>query len=1285
MILDTEHTDSNLEYIGSSAFEGCTALTSISIPENVVYIGEYAFKNCGGITTVEFTGMAVETVGFGAFKGCYSITTMTVPFVGGGYVEPMLDENGKLIEAPTTHFGYIFGAESAADNAESISPVLKTVIVLGGETVDGYAFAGCANLENIKLPDSILTVGKYAFDGCSGIERFTVPGGVISIGFGAFSGCDSLLSIVIPFVGGGYIAPELDENGDPVEPELDDNGDPIVVPTTHFGYIFGAYDENENSYFVPATLRIVVISNVCEISEYAFGYCEYLADVKYPEGSTVAENAFEGCTGLGKSDNDVDLDNDGFITETDGNTVTLIEYVGNNKVILIPEGITHIGEFAFSGKDITSVTLSSTVISIAAYAFDGCASLETVILNNVVSSIAYGAFEGCYSLNYNEDGNGGFYLGNADNAYYALVKADIFSGEYTTNIATQIICDSAFEGWGVESIRITQAVTVIGKDAFKNCYNLVSISIPDGIAVIGDGAFDGCDKLTYTSLETDDAYYLGNSDNPYLVLVYAKNTGKAAYVVNAGAKMIVNGAFAGLKSMAKITLPQSLVVICDGAFDGCIGLVEIYNMSSIEIIPGSEDNGGIGLYAKNIYSVDSEENSNSKITVTDDGFVIYDGTILIGYVGDNTEIVIPDTVTTIHSLAFFNSNIVSVQISQGVTAIEESAFEGCESLEKIVIAQSVTAIGNRAFADCTALTEVIFAEFKLITGEGDDMVAQILTSSLVTIGEYAFTNTAIITITIPDGIDTITAHAFENCANLESVYFGENSAITVIGESAFAGCSALSVMGTAADERSTADEFVGISIPAGVTVISNNAFEFCWSIGTIQFAESVAVIGENAFASCYGLIELVIPSTVTSIGLGAFANCDSLGAITVPYIGDGNENNYFGYIFGAENYEDNGLFVPTYLASVTVTGGQITDNCFYGCNGITNIEITAEVQSIGESAFENCLSLEKFVVPKTVNSIGFAAFRGCEWLSELTISIIDAEGAPVHIGYLFGADTYKKNVKFVPESLTTVNITGNADIVFGAFYGCKYIQNVTFAEESVVSAIGEEAFYGCYGLVAMTIPASVQTIGIRAFWGCDSIAKMTIPFVGGSRTDNTYFGYIFGASSYESNGGYVPELLTEVTITEITEIPAYAFYGCYAITKINFTEDLALTKIGESAFEGCQALEAITLPLYVTEICASAFAGCVGLAEVTVSPISQLSKIGENAFAGCISIYTFDIPKGVSEIGAGAFAGCESLETVNFKSTSGWVTNDGTEMNVTDAAEAASRLKELYADYTWTK
>ena len=401
------------------------------------------------------------------------------------------------------------------------------------------------------------------------------------------------------------------------------------------------------------------------------------------------------------------------------------------------------------------------------------------------------------------------------------------------------------------------------------------------------------------------------------------------------------------------------------------------------------------------------------------------------------------------------------------------------------------------------------------------------------------------------------------------------------------------------------------------------------------------VVGYNGNA-----VEIIVPDKwknlpVTSIDKGVFADCTNLETLTLPFAGgvkEGEQNTHFGYIFGADSFEENATCVPSSLKTVVLTGGSVIGAyAFINCKSIENLTLPDELTAIGVIAFTGCTSLKSIEIPASVTQIGGVAFYGCTGLE----SLIFGNGIQINTIYniTFGNCASLKSIEIpasVTEiwnnafdgcaSLTSIIVPGGVTSIYNsAFRDCTALESVTFGKDSQLtyigdnafsscsklksitipdevtsigsyafrnctnltkvvlgengslSAIGEYAFRECGNLADIIIPNSVTSIGVGAFVSCWKLAKITLPFIGASRDEeeNTYFGYLFGADTYKDNI-HIPSSLKTVIITDGETIRERAFYQCANIESITISD--SVTSIGSGAFEGCTGLEKITIP-----------------------------------------------------------------------------------------------------------
>lgn len=206
----------------------------------------------------------------------------------------------------------------------------------------------------------------------------------------------------------------------------------------------------------------------------------------------------------------------------------------------------------------------------------------------------------------------------------------------------------------------------------------------------------------------------------------------------------------------------------------------------------------------------------------------------------------------------------------------------------------------------------------------------------------------------------------------------------------------------------------------------------------------------------------------------------------------------------------------------------------------------------------------------------------------------------------------------VPASDLTYEITEDGVTVTGYTGGEVILVIPDTLEDKPVTAIGEGAFADMASLRAVSVPDSVRSIGHGAFKGCKSLTSLRTPVY--TCENAPFFGALFGAASYETNGSAVPAELSTLVLTAGESIPDYAFYAC-------------------------RGLEAVSLPETLTELGDFAFYGCEALAYITTAD-TALASLGERAFAGCDALLSLTLPATVQTMGMGMLEGCGKLESL---------------------------------------
>ena len=585
-------------------------------------------------------------------------------------------------------------------------------------------------------------------------------------------------------------------------------------------------------------------ASVAVIDRYAFSDCTSLTSVNIPEGvRDIYENAFQNCTSLASVNipASVTYSNFAFYGCTSLTSVTF------------GEGVTSILSGMFSGcTGLTNITIPASVTCIANDAFRGCTGLTNITIPASVTSIYNSAFRGCTGL-----------TNITIPAGVTSIDSHTFSdctslARITIPASVTSIGYGAFSGCtSLANITIPEGIAYIDSFAFYNCTSLTSINIPASVTSVGNNAFTGCTSLAGITVAANNTTYasqdgiLYNKAKTQFILIPPNLSGNVT--IPEGITSIGNEAFRSRTSLTGITIPASVTSIGQSAFSGCTSLTSI-------IIPAGVINGN------------AFEGCTSLTSVT-----------------------IGEGVTSIGNNAFWNcTSLASVTIPAGV--INSTAFEGCTSLASVTIGEGVTSIiGNYPFQGCTSLTAITVAANNTTYASQDGILYNKAKTQFIIIPQALSGN-----VTIPEGITTIYANAFNGCTGLTSVTIGEG--VTSIYNDTFQGCASLTAITVAANNTTYASQdgilynkaktrFIlipsnlsgNVTIPVGVTSIDDNAFSGCTGLTGVTIPTSVTSIGQSAFSDCTGLTSVTcLPTTPPTLGTGVFTSAPTSLAIKVP-------------------------------------------------------------------------------------------------------------------------------------------------------------------------------------------------------------------------------------------------------------------------------------------------------------------------------------------------------------------------------------------------------------------
>lgn len=512
-----------------------------------------------------------------------------------------------------------------------------------------------------------------------------------------------------------------------------------------------------------------------------FGKSENVYGEDVIDSGSCGENATWILSGT-STDMVLTISGEGDMYQYDASSIPWVDDRSKIKRVVVEEGITQIGDYAFySLNKATEFLLPNSLESIGDYAFSDEISLSSISLPESVTNIGLKAFSGCSKLN-------------------SIVIPNGVSGLYAT-----------FSGCSnLTNITIPDSVTIIGDYAFYECSSLTSVSIPDSVESIGWEAFRGCNSLTSISI----------SDSVTSIGGYA---------------------FYECSCLIGVSIPDSVESVGWEAFYGCGRLtrVDITDIVSWLRITFSDSLSnplcnGADLYingelATNITVPTSVKsipryafvNCNSLIIITLPGSVTSIGDYAFYECSSLTNVVIPNSVTSIGESAFQRcGNLERIEIPDSVTIIKEGTFRDCVSLNSVVIPNSVTSIegatyGYGAFSNCSSLTNIVIPDSVITIGsfafsDCSSMSSIVIPDSVTSIGEWAFYECSNLTsINIPRNLTHIEEGTFFQCNSLTDITISDN--ITSIGSQAFEGCCKLKT----------------VVLPDSVEDIGDSAFTSC--------------------------------------------------------------------------------------------------------------------------------------------------------------------------------------------------------------------------------------------------------------------------------------------------------------------------------------------------------------------------------------------------------------------------------------------------------------------------
>lgn len=684
---------------------------------------------------------------------------------------------------------------------------------------------------NINLSDGLTSIGRYAFHSSSFVGKVVLPDSIVSIDKGAFCHSTKMVEISLP--------KNLTRIEDDTFRQCSE------LKKIYFGdkiNYLGAY-----AFSMCNLEKFIIPDTVTEVANCCFNECKNLTSITIGTSVTkIGSSAFYNCEKLQSID--------------------------------FPSNVTEIGDYLLTRcKALKNIFIPKTLTLI-----NGCISAFCDNLTNIVV----------------EEGNPNYDSRENCNAIIETATNTLFQGCKTTKIpnSVKIIENSSFSFESIEELNIPEGVTTIKRGAFYDCLNLKRLSLPSTLSSFELYRNYG-ENLEKIEISEDNVVYSsGNNANCIIeiatkkLLLGCKNT-----VIPSSVTTIGQSAFKCVNGLRYLEIPDTIKKIESSAFTLCKDLACIYLPSTIEKIEAMERipmfsgcNEDLVIYTDvksetdviwdkgwNYYKDSSSYKLNVAYDVTREQYKTYENYVkenpdfifnketLTGYVGTNTEVVVPNFVTKIGSDCFYQQNITSVVIPEGVTEIGYRAFQFCQKLSNVILPTSLIKIGDHSFQSCK-LSDISIPE------------------KVEYIGIYAFCNNKLTNLHIPARVNYIGEDAF-SIGTLKNITVDSRNITYDSREN----CNA--IIETATNTIIRASE--NTIIPSSVTAIGN------WSYRKLQMTsftipENITSIGRYAFANCDLLESVNFPQSLMSIGDYAFLYCYKLTEANVP---DGCEvgNNAF--------------------------------------------------------------------------------------------------------------------------------------------------------------------------------------------------------------------------------------------------------------------------------------------------------------------------------------------------------------------------------------------------------
>lgn len=912
--------------------------------------------------------------------------------------------NGELVKTVYSTNGFTKPAELKSHPNKFYNNRIKTVTIPSTvKTIGTHTFGEMKNLQNVVFSEGIITIKDFAFANCNNLQQIKLPDSLVDFNLNSFEGT----SITEIALGNNVTRPVLSEYQGSKVRRIVCNAENVALDKLTMRVDSSLEEIVCNGSFLGGNLKESPIKRVICNSDVPYSTVLVMAASDYVFCSdTESENVVFSSSESDMKRKYISGDFEYYLNKK--SEAVISRYIGKEKNVTVPETldnhtVTTIAPLGFSSlsfidvsaegyrykegekwyivtNNLLSVTLPDTIKTIGDYAFAYNGSLEKVNIPLGVTEIPQECFFGCKKM-------------------------------INMNLPDSVreIGSSAFEGCEVlESVEMRGVVNV-GDKAFYQCNKLVDVIFSDSLKSIGSSAFQYC-TLTET-LDLSSVEKLGGN-------VFSHNSTIKKVILNDNLQVLESGVFSYCRNLEEINFPSELVSIGNycfertgiksavfggklkeigkKAFESCWSLAGTIDLSTVETI--GEDAFGWCTDIK-------------KVILCDELKILEKETfeMCVGI----REINMPSELVEIKDHCFSEVRMSTATFGTKLKKIGAFAFLGCTELSEVIFSEGLTHIETDAFYGCKKLSKIELPE------------------SIEKIGNFAFASTAVQVLVIPENLSVIGYGAFQKCKNLETLYFNAmNCTVDKYGHietnlnygnleksSPFYDCNIKNV-------------YLG----EGITSIGGNsdtygAFESCESLEEIMIPDTVSEIGKASFKNCYSLELAIISDSVTSVADDAFEGCENLTIVCF-------EDSYI-YDYALNN----GIAVSTFLVSpipnqiytgkkitppvtVTFSGETLHKYIDFGVTYENNINVgNADVIVKGKGDYKVFSNKTKFsIVTKNIASTTIAPIADQAYTGkEVTPDVIISDSSGFLCKDKDYTVSYSKNKK---EGTATVTITG---------------------------------------------------------------------------------------------------------------------------------------------------------------------------------------------------------------------------------------------------------------------